>query len=289
MSITNNIVDTSSIKNSVNEIVTTTVNKVTNPPVSVVGDTYNFGDNNGTIIIGSNVQGDVTNVTTVDNSVVITKEGDTYTYNGGDRIITNYQQGEKIALGSDFQGTEIRDNSFVVKSSTGDLEIENARDKFIDYTDTNGNKLATSYVASSEGIVDGSDKDEYQVMIGAENADNEIIAGNAGSSLWGGEGGNDTLSGGAGMDEFVYSIGNGNDVVQNASNDIINLLGVSLEQIIGVTINVGEVNANFVDGGSLKIKGDSSVGYKLGDEIYPNKARIPGESPPCFCFESILQ
>ena len=42
-----------------------------------------------------------------------------------------------------------------------------------------------------------------------------------------------------------------------------NLLGVSLEQIIDVTINVGEVNANFVDGGSLNVKGNSKVGFKV--------------------------
>ena len=263
MAIKNNLVDVTSIKDAaLSEVQKATANVA-------IGDTYSMDNNNGTIIIGSNVGGDVTNVTTVDNSVVIIKEGDTYTYNGGDKVINNYQEGEKIALASDFQGTEIRDNSFVIKSSTGDLEIENARDKFIDYTDSEGNKLATSYVASSEGTVDGSDKAEYQVMIGAENSDNQLIAGNAGSSLWGGEGGNDVLTGGDGADEFVYKPGSGSDVIQNANGaDVVNLDGVSLDQITDVSINVGEVNAKFADGGSLKIEGDSNVGYKLGDAVY---------------------
>ena len=50
--------------------------------------------------------------------------------------------------------------------------------------------MAHSYVASSEGVVDGSDKAEYQVMVDAENSDNQLIAGAGGSSLWGGFGGN---------------------------------------------------------------------------------------------------
>ena len=63
--------------------------------------------------------------------------------------------------------------------------------------------------------------------------------------------------------------GSGNDVIKNSnSTDIINLLGVSLEQITSVDVTVSEVNVNFVDGGNLKVEGNTSVGYKLGNTVY---------------------
>ena len=258
-----NLVDVNAIKESV----ASTVNNATTNINT--GDYTDMSGNNGTIINNSTVTGDVTNVTTVDNSVVIIKEGDTYTYNGGDKVITNYQQGEKVMLASDYQGIGINGDSFLVNSSSGTLEIQDSRDKFIEYTADNGETVAYTYVAGTEGKIDGSDKSEAAILIGADNADNEIVAGEGVSSLWGGNGGNDKLIGGNGQDEFVYAIGSGNDVVQNASsNDVINLLGISLEQISGVDVNIGQVNLNFVDGGNLTIEGNSGAGFKLGDEVY---------------------
>ena len=107
-------------------------------------------------------------------------------------------------------------------------------------------------------------------LIGNSN-DNVIYASlyGDGDQLWGGAGGNDTLVGGAGYDEFFYSAGSGNDVVQNAnSDDVINLLGVSLSQISGVNVNLNEVNINFNDGGSLRVEGNSNVGYRLENQTY---------------------
>ena len=266
MAINNNLVDVNAIK----EAATSAVNNATTN--IYVGDHTDMSGNNGTIINNSTVNGDVTNVTTVDNSVVILKEGDTYTYNGGDKVITNYQQGEKIMLASDYQGIRLDGKSFFVNSSSGSLEIQDSHDKFVEYTVDDGGEgktAAYSYVAGTEGTIDGSDKSEAEIMIGGENADNQIIAGNGGSSLWGGVGGNDTLTGGSSYNEFFYTAGGGNDVVQNAnSNDVINLLGISLEQISNVDVNIGQVNINFVDGGNLTVEGNSGAGFKLGEEVY---------------------
>ena len=266
MSINNNLVDVNAIK----EAATAAANSATTN--IYVGDHTDMSGNNGTIINNSTVNGDVTNVTTVDNSVVIIKEGDTYTYNGGDKVITNYQQGEKVMLASDYQGIGLEGNSFFVNSSSGSLEIQDSRDKFVEYTVDDGGEgetVAYSYVAGTEGTIDGSDKAEAEILIGADNADNEIIAGDGSASLWGGNGGTDTLTGGEGNDEFFYAIGSGNDVVQNAnSNDVINLLGISLEQISNVDVNIGQVNINFIDGGNLTVEGNSGAGFKLGEEVY---------------------
>lgn len=84
--------------------------------------------------------------------------------------------------------------------------------------------------------------------------------------MWGGVAGEDTLIGGDGYDEFFYFIGSGNDVIQNArDNDVINLAGVTLEQISGVDVTESSVAVHFVDGGNLRVEGNSRVGYSISD------------------------
>ncbi|MBR5914618.1 MAG: hypothetical protein IKZ58_09725 [Selenomonadaceae bacterium] len=227
------------------------------------GDYYDMSGNNGTIVNQSSVTGAVTNNTNIDNSTTITKEGNTYTYNGGDKVIDNYQQDEIVELASDYAGIDLNGNSFFVKSSSGQLEIQNSRDKFIGYS-MHSERVAYSYWAGSEGIVDGRNYSQAEIMIGADNADNQIYAGDSGASLWGGIGGNDILTGGSGYNEFFYMVGGGNDVVQSSnSDDLVNLAGVSLSQISGVEVNIGQVNINFIDGGNLKVNGNSGVRYQI--------------------------
>ena len=210
-----------------------------------------------------------TYITNVTNITVINAVENNYIYNNEYNVITNYLPGEVVRLNGEYQGIDLQGNSFFVKSSTGILEIQNSRDKFIGYSGDDGNIAAYSYVASGGGTVDGRSYSQAEILIGGDNADNQIYAGSGGSSLWGGNGGADTLVGGSGYDEFFYSVGSGNDVVQNAnSNDVINLLGVSLSQISGVNVNLNEVNINFNDGGSLRVEGNSNVGYRLENQIY---------------------
>lgn len=232
------------------------------------GDYTDNSNNNGTIINQSSIGGDVKNSTTVDNSKTLVISGNTYTYNGGDKVINNYQQGEVVELASDYQGIDLSGNSFFVKSSSGQLEIQNSRDKFVGYS-AESEVVAYSYVASGGGNVDGRDKNVAEIMIGGDNANNQIYAGSGGSSLWGGNGGIDTLTGGDGNDEFFYAVGSGNDVVQNAdSNDLINLASITLSQISGVEVNIGQININFIDGGSLKVQGGDDVRYQIAEGTF---------------------
>ena len=229
--------------------------------VSVIGGDVIFIDN-------SSIGGDVnikTSTTEITNVTVMS-----YSYNGGNSLIVNYKEGDVVQLNSDYAGIDLSGNSFFVNSSSGKLEIQNARDKFIGYGAGNNDVLAYSYVASDSKDVDGRDKDgAVEIMIGADNADNKMYANNVGSSLWGGNSGNDTLTGGTGYDEFFYAVGSGNDVIKNSSSiDMINLLGVSLEQIGSVDVSIGEVNINFVDGVNLKVEGNTGVGYKLENTVY---------------------
>ena len=87
--------------------------------------------------------------------------------------------------------------------------------------------------------------------------------------MWGGVGGYDTLTGGEGYDEFFFALGSGGDVIQNAgSNDVINLLGVSLDQISEVYVSTEQVHINFTSGEFLQVKGDTGVGYRLENQTY---------------------
>ena len=107
------------------------------------------------------------------------------------------------------------------------------------------------------------------MMIGAENSDNQIYAGDGGSSVWGGMGGNDQLVGGAGYDEFFYAMGGGSDVIQNAGdNDVVNLLGVSLSQITYAEVYQSEISIGFNDGGNLKLQGQAATGFMLEGVTY---------------------
>ena len=206
---------------------------------------------------------------TINNTKVINNVNNTYTYNGGDKTINNYVEGQVVQLKSDYQGIDVNGNSFLVKSSSGAVEIQNARDKFIGYSGSDNNVVAYSYLASGGGTVDGRGKNQAEIMIGGDNANNQILAGSGGSSLWGGNGGADTLTGGAGYDEFFYAIGSGNDVVKNAGdNDVVNLLGVSLEQITYAEVNYSDINIGFTDGGKLQLQGQSATGFKLEGVTY---------------------
>ena len=228
---------------------------------------------NETNVTNNNVTNNITNtnINNINNTniVVINKTDNHYTYNGGNNVINSYVEGEVVQLNGEYRGIDLQGNSFIVKLSGGDLEIQNSRDKFIGYSAGNSDVVAYSYVASGGGNIDGRGKNQAEIMIGGDNANNQIYAGSGGSSLWGGNGGNDTLSGGEGYDEFFFAMGSGNDVVQNAgNNDVVNLLGVSLSQISGYSYDNSSVTLNFNDGGSLRVEGNTGIGYRLGNQTY---------------------
>ncbi|MBQ9487952.1 MAG: hypothetical protein IJU91_09175, partial [Selenomonadaceae bacterium] len=193
-----------------------------------------------------------------------------YVYSGGYQTISGYEEGDQINLNCNYQGIDLNGDSFYINSSNGQLEIQNARDKFISYGFANGDLAAYSYVASNGGTIDGRSKTgAVEIMIGMDHASNIIYANDVGSSLWGGNGGADTLVGGGGYDEFFFAMGSGIDAIQNAGdNDIVNLLGVTLGQISAAEITGNGVNLNFADGGSLRVEGTSNVGYRLEGVTY---------------------
>ena len=209
------------------------------------------GDGSITLLEAANVAFTINTVES--SSAAVTKSANVYTWNGRSGSIDNYTMGEQINLAGDFTGIGSDESNF----------------KIIGYGDAAGNLLAYSFMAESGGDLDGSSLSQYEIIIGANNASNRIVAGSGSSSLWGGNGGNDTLIGGAGYDEFCYSLGSGSDVIQNAaSNDIVNLIGLSLENITNLDVNESAVSVAFNDGGNLRIEGNTGVGYRLGGAVY---------------------
>ena len=58
-------------------------------------------------------------------------------------------------------------------------------------------------------------------------------------------------------------------MIQNAgSNDIVNLLGITLEQISDVFVSQEQVHINFTNGEFLQVQGNTGVGYRLQDKTY---------------------
>ena len=228
----------------------------------------------GPVIIDSSVEGGIGNTYYVTINVgTLEINNNYYTYEGGYRFLQDYTQGQVIQLDSDYRGIDLFGNNFIVKSGTGQLEIQDARDKVISYSGSNGVVTAYSYVASDEGNINGSAmwRSQIDILIGADNKNNKITGGYGSSSLWGGGGqsGNDTLIGGSSYNEFFYAVGNGNDVIQNAnSNDLINLASVRLSQITRADVYSGEVNIRFNDGGSLRVLGSNNVAYQTAEGTY---------------------
>ena len=87
---------------------------------------------------------------------------------------------------------------------------------------------ATSPYGNAAAIILDASAMTDSHFLGGNANNNYIIAGNAGSTLWGGVAGDDTLVGGAGQDNFWYLSG-GNDVALNvqtgAAGDMLSFIG----------------------------------------------------------------
>ena len=75
------------------------------------------------------------------------------------------------------------------------------------------------------------------------------------------------MIGGAGVDEFYYMRGNGDDVIQNATaGDAVILDGMEMSDIASTEVNGSAVVLNFNDGGRLTA--DISADFKLNGASY---------------------
>ena len=194
---------------------------------------------------------------------------DFFIYSGGNDFIDNYQNGDVITFNAAFTGIGISENNFAINSNNGAVTIRDAFNKIIDVAGGDGNVVAHVYMSDKAMTIDGRGLAGLEVIIGGGNGGDVIQAGNGGSSLWGGNGNfNDFIYGGAGQDEIFYTTGNGNDEISNVdSEDIIDLLGVSLNQISGAVINDEGSYIKFTDGGTLNISGRAGK-FILEGKVY---------------------
>ena len=199
------------------------------------------------------------------NIYVLTDENqnDPIIFDGNNRtIITNYDSSKVINYQTDFLSANLysqANNDFALINSSGKfLSVRDVRGEMINFQSDSGVK-AYAYMADGSGEIDGrtfDDGNSFEVIFGANSADNVIRAGNGGSQLWGGYLGNDELYGGSGMDMFIYEISSGDDVIHDAeSQDIVMLRGMDLSYITSAEILDNGVNFSFSHGGTLKVEG----------------------------------
>lgn len=202
-------------------------------------------------------------------SKVIHKDLSGYTYSGGWSLISDFITGNKVKLASDVLGFEVSDNDFAMNSSTGRLTIENSRDKIIDFSDSYGNTGFYAYVAGNAGVVDGHAFLNFEIIVGADNQSNNLIAGYGGSSLWGGFGFSaDILTGGLGLDNFLLGKNDGNDHVAGASSiDTVSLYDASLSDIVATAVSDNLVAVAFNTGVVVTVENSDSVtpAFQLSD------------------------
>lgn len=218
-----------------------------------------------------NIIGNYSNSSSSNSTGILQPVNNTYTYSGGNATITSYAAGEKINFATYFAGIDWDDDNFMIKSSSGTLTIQNFRDKFINVADANGNPAAYAYMSTNAGTLDGSSYDKLEVIFGADFAENNIIAGNAGSILWGGFFSNDTLVGGNGEDIFFASKYGGSDIIKNASSeDKVDLLSLNLSDIVSANVSGGVISANFNTGYTLQINCTENLSptFQLADSSW---------------------
>ena len=195
--------------------------------------------------------------TTTDEEIVIpaTIAAD-YVYTGGDAVISDYEAGDKIALGTAPTGGAFVNGDFVLSSSSGNLVVENATGKVVEFIDGAGNDFLKAYEAGAAGIIEGRGIAGYEVINGSSLGSDEIHAGDGGSQLWGGSGtASDLLIGGGGADIFTGGRTQGADVFRNASSaDTLRLNDATLSDIIATAENNGLVAITFNNGNAVAMQ-----------------------------------
>ena len=187
---------------------------------------------------------------------VATSSEVSYIYTGGNMIIDNYESGEKIALGTYPTGGTFVDGNFVLSSDSGNLVIQDATDKVIEFVDGAGNDFIKAYGATNPGVIDGRGIAGFEVITGSAEGTDWIYAGNDGSQLWGGEGSAaDLMVGGNGSDIFIGGKNQGADIFSNAEpKDAVYLNDAILSDVIATAEKDGLIAISFNTGNAVALQ-----------------------------------
>ena len=209
--------------------------------------------------VNSSINSDGQLVLESDNqSMTITKGSGTFDSNTD--IAYNYAGSQGIAhIADDDHNLEYTKGvTYYNGVSNGTLNIATSHVTTVDLSTSTYDNIARIDASDATG----------RLNLGGDSSDNYIIAGQSGTTLWGG-GGNDTLVGGDGNDHFIYRSSEGNVVVMNGtSSDVVDLSEWSYDALSsnfnftnnGVILSVGD--------SSLNIIGTSMTQFKFSDGTY---------------------
>ena len=140
------------------------------------------------------------------------------------------------------------------------LKILGAIDSDVFLSETNPFTGEINSLGNAAAIVLDASEMTTAHFLGGNTNNNYIIAGNAGSTTWGGAYGNDTLQGGAGIDNFWYLTGNGQDTAINfatgTAGDVMSFIGGGLAVILR---DGNYLSALMTDGGSFAAVTDDAT------------------------------
>ena len=138
------------------------------------------------------------------------------------------------------------------------LKISGTIDSDVFLSETNPFTGETNSLGNAAAVILDASEMTTAHFLGGNTNDNLIIAGNSGSTMWGGSYGNDTLQGGAGVDNFWYVTGSGNDAAINfqTNSDVLSFIGGGLAVILR---DGNFLSAQMTDGGSFAVVTDDST------------------------------
>ncbi len=139
----------------------------------------------------------------------------------GKDVVIDYQEKDVLRFYSGgINGMSISGDDLTI----GGVTVKDCRDELITVTNQKGSKVGYAYLSGKGGTVDGRGTSVAEIVIGADNASDTLLAGNGGATIWGGSGNSsDTLVGGKGADLYVYGGEEGADVIRgsNASDRVL--------------------------------------------------------------------
>uniref|UniRef100_UPI00291677EA beta strand repeat-containing protein n=1 Tax=Bradyrhizobium sp. SZCCHNRI1003 TaxID=3057275 RepID=UPI00291677EA len=205
-------------------------------------DYLNGGGGADTYIYSSADGNDVIEDSTNDNSLVLQDIASTAVVlsrpgNGADLIIENTLTGNTITVKGQFTGGSLSTVTFSDGVSWSSQNILN--------------------IVASQPVILGTD--------GAET-----INGTPNAETIDGRGGDDVLNGGAGGDTYIFRVGSGNDVIQEAGtssdNDVVKLVGLNASDV-DITRSGNDLLIRILSSGeTLKVK-DQFLGPSTGVEL----------------------
>ena len=216
----------------------------------------------------------------------------------GKEVITDYSTDDRISLASAITETTVSGSDVIFTIGKGSLTIKNGIDKNITVVDKDGNESVKKYstiltvtdetespvtVDSAIKTIDASSRTGGIKITGNSLANsinggkgndsilggkgNDKLYGQAGNdSLWGGAG-NDSLWGDAGADTFIYSSGEGKDVIFGfENNDLLQITGT-----FSASYNKSKKEIAFKVGSTasaITLKDFSAITFNVNGTVY---------------------